>query len=68
MDYRNSLSDPAEDRMNEEEIFNYDHLDNGIISSAIMSYSTRLGGRQANDEIQHRHNGIQLRDHLRLSF
>ena len=68
VDYRQSLEDPVDDYRKENEIFEYDRLDHGIISSVISSDSTRPRGRPTNDEIVCRQNGLLLRDHLRASF
>ena len=62
------MCNPAEDKRYEEEIFEYDRIDNGIMSSVITSDSMALRGRPTNEEILCRQNGILLRDHLRFSL
>ena len=66
--FRNSLSDPLNDSLVENEIFNYDLLDNGIVSSVITSDSVRPVGRPTNEEVECRQNGLLLRNHLRQSL
>ena len=68
VDFRNSLNDPMTDKLIEDEIFNYDLLDNGIISSAITSDSRRPAGRPSNDEVECRQRGLILRNHLKQSL
>ena len=67
VDWRESLIDADNDLLVENEIFDYDRLDNGIISSAITSDTRRPAGRIADDKVQCRMNGLMLRDHLRQS-
>ena len=52
VDYRNSLDDTVTEIHNENEIFHYDRLGNGIISQAITSDSIRPRGRPSNNEIK----------------
>ena len=68
VDWRESLIDADKDLLVENEIFDYDRLDNGIISSAITSDTRRPAGRTAVDEVECRMNGLMLRDHLRQSL
>ena len=68
VDFRNSLVDPITDQLIEDEIFNYDLMDNGIISSVITSDSRRPAGRPSNDEVECRQKGLILRNHLRQSL
>ena len=68
VDWRESLIDSDEDMLTENEIFEYDRLDNGITSSVINSDATRPAGRPTCDEVECRMNGLMLRDHLRQSL
>ena len=68
VDYRNSLSEPLTDMEKEHEIFHYDQIDNGIVSSAVTSDSIRPVGRPSNDKIECRQKGLLLRNNFRLAF
>ena len=68
VDFRNSLNDPLNDKLVEEEIFNYDRLDNGIMSTVITSDSNRPAGRPSNDEVECLQRGLLLRHHLKVSL
>ena len=65
VDWRESLFDSHDEVFTENEIFEYDRLDNGITSSVINSDATRPVGRPTNNEVESRMNGLMLRDHLR---
>lgn len=52
----------------ENEIFEYDRLDNGITSSVISSDATRPSRRHIDNEVESCMNGLMLRDHLRQSL
>ena len=68
VDYRNSLSEPLPEVQKENEIFHYDHIDNGIVSYAITNDSTRPRERSSFDEVECCQKALLLRDHLRLAF
>ena len=68
VDWRESLSDSHNEVFTENEIFDYDRLDNGITSSVICSDATRPSGRPTDNEVESRMNGLMLRDHLRQSL
>ena len=68
VDFRNSLNKHKPDKITEDQIFDYDRLDNAIISSVVTSDSTCPVGITSNDEVNFRMNGLLLRDHLMLSF
>ena len=68
VDYRNMLKTVTEDIQIENEIFNNERLDNGIISDAVTNDCERPPGRPSDNEILCRQNGLVLRDHLKLSL
>ena len=61
VDFRNEQDDPKADKVTEDQIFDYDRLDNAIISSVVTSNTYRPAGRPSNEEISCRMNGLLLK-------
>ena len=62
------MSEPLPGFQKENEIFNYDQIDNSIVSYAITNDSTRPRGRPSYDEVECRQEGLLLRDHLKIGI
>ena len=69
VDYRNRLASPDQDNAINRSIFVNDMCDNGISSVVIRNDNYRVQGRRPNnDEHQHRLQGANIRESLKLQL